>query len=180
MLKNITRRQTGTPLPAQAHGAASAPRRALARSKKLPLLSADPEQISLYLMAHLGWRRREIFVVLFLDAQSRLIGASDLFRGGRYTCKTNIAEIVRAAYRNEAHEIIVAHNHPMGGATPSDPDVRLTRRLRLALFVAGVPLRDHIIVAHGEKAYSMADKGPWHAPLEEYAALIRWDFKAAP
>jgi len=128
-------------------------------------------QISEYLHARLAWRGKEIFAVVFLDTKSRIIWGGDMFRGGRDSVTVSVAEIARAAYRHGAHSVIVSHNHPTGDPTPSVRDIRLTRRLRLVMALAGVPLLDHIIVSTNA-VHSMAQLGPWDAPLEEFAALL--------
>lgn len=52
--------------------------------------------------------------------------------------------------------MIVVHNHPSGDPSPSDADVRLTRRLAEAAKLLQIPLLDHLIVgqpANGSPGY---------------------------
>lgn len=128
-------------------------------------------QISAHLILRLGKRPKEVFAVVFLDRNSKIIRVLNMFFGGRDLVSVSIAEIARAAYRYGAHSIIVSHNHPMGDPRPSALDVSLTRRLHLVMAVAGVPLRDHIIVTATE-AHSMAAQGPWDVPLDDFLALL--------
>jgi DNA repair protein RadC len=41
----------------------------------------------------------------------------------------------------------VVHNHPSGDPTPSDDDIRLTRRLTEAGKILGIRLLDHVVVS---------------------------------
>jgi DNA repair protein RadC len=134
------------------------------------------EQISAHLILRLGKRPKEVFAVVFLDRNSKIIRVLNMFFGGRDLVRVSVAEIARAAYRYGAHSIIVSHNHPMGDPRPSAQDISLTRRLHLLMAVAGVPLRDHIIVTASE-SHSMAAQGPWDVPLEDFVALLEPDSK---
>lgn len=133
-------------------------------------------QISAHLIIRLGKRPKEVFAVVFLDRNSKIIRVLNMFFGGRDLVSVSVAEIARAAYRYGAHSIIVSHNHPMGDPRPSALDVSFTRRLHLVMAVAGVPLRDHIIVTATE-AHSMATQGTWEVPLEDFVALLEPDSK---
>lgn len=123
------------------------------------------------LWAEMSSCRRELFVVFFLDAESTVFRSEILFRGSKERVMVSMTGVARTAMRHGAHSICVAHNHPIGGAEPSAEDVRFTRRLRVVMTVVGIPLVDHIIVARSG-VYSMAEQGPWEAPLEELAVLI--------
>jgi DNA repair protein RadC len=57
-----------------------------------------------------------------------------------------------------ASAIIVAHNHPAGGLTPSREDIQITKRLKDAGKTLGIKLLDHIIFNH-KGYYSFLDKG---------------------
>lgn len=153
----------------------------MTRASKPSLHSAWPAahvapfgQISAHLILRLGKRPKEVFAVVFLDRNSKIIRVLNMFFGGRDLVSVSVAEIARAAYHYGAHSIIVSHNHPMGDPKPSALDISLTRRLHLVMAVAGVPLRDHIIVTATE-AHSMAAQGPWDAPLEDFLALLEPD-----
>lgn len=138
----------------------------LARGKAL-----NKSAITERLRPQLGALRHEAFAVAFLDAQGAVIRTDLMFHGDAETVFVNVSEIARAALRNGARSILVAHNHPLRDATPSPQDVRFTRRLLLVATVAGITLVDHLIFA-GEDVHSMADQGPWEAPLEDLAELL--------
>jgi DNA repair protein RadC len=55
--------------------------------------------------------------------------------------------VFRPLIRMAAAAAVVVHNHPSGAVDPSDADLELTRRLRAAGDVIGIPIVDHVIVA---------------------------------
>ena len=110
--------------------------------------SVQPVAVRKYLSAKLADFEHEVFAVLFLDTQHRLIEYSELFRG-MYP-----RELVKEALqlRLNAAAVIVSHNHPSGA------DKVLTQRLREALALVDVRTLDHIIVAGGS-TISFAERG---------------------
>lgn len=103
-------------------------------------------------------RERELFVALFLDSQNRLIACEELFRGTLAQTSVSPREVVKAALRLNATEVILAHNHPSGVAEPSRADELLTAALKQALALVDVRTVDHFVVA-GTTAVSFAERG---------------------
>ncbi|MBM3315226.1 hypothetical protein FJY71_05210, partial [candidate division WOR-3 bacterium] len=97
--------------------------------------------------------KRECFWVLYLDSRGRLVGRRSVSEGSLDTTLAHPREVFDPAIRAAAASVIVVHNHPSGDPTPSDDDVRLTRRLVEAGKVLGIRLLDHVIIA-GERHYS--------------------------
>jgi DNA repair protein RadC len=64
---------------------------------------------------------------------------------------------VRALHLNAAN-VMLAHNHPSGDATPSAADTVLTRQLKSALALIDVTVLDHFIVTRNA-VVSMAEQG---------------------
>ena len=114
--------------------------------------SVQPVAVRKYLSAKLADFEHEVFAVLFLDTQHRLIEYSELFRG-MYP-----RELVKEALRLNAEAVIVSHNHPSGNPEPSRADEVLTQRLKEALALVDVRTLDHIIVA-GSSITSFAERG---------------------
>lgn len=100
----------------------------------------------------------EVFTVMFLDNQKRLIEAVDMFRGTVSQTSVYPREVVREAMQRNASAVILAHNHPSGDTTPSRADESLTRELKAALAMVDVRVLDHIITGGGRCA-SMAEMG---------------------
>jgi DNA repair protein RadC len=90
---------------------------------------------------------KESFWTLWLDARNRMIGREKVSVGCLDTTLAHPREVFNKAIRASAAAIIVVHNHPTGEPTPSDDDVRLTRRLAEAGKIIGIRLLDHIIIA---------------------------------
>jgi DNA repair protein RadC len=100
----------------------------------------------------------EVFVGLYLDAQNRVIGDEELFRGTLTQTSVYPREVVKRALACNAAGIILAHNHPSGVAEPSHADEALTRALRQALALVDVRVLDHFVIA-GNAAVSFAERG---------------------
>jgi len=117
-----------------------------------------PGAVRDYLRLTLGSRPREAFLCLFLDAQHRVTGIEELFRGTLSQTSVYPREVVKAALAANAAAVIFAHNHPSGVAQPSQADELLTRQLKEALALVDVRVLDHFIVA-GNQALSFAERG---------------------
>jgi DNA repair protein RadC len=133
-------------------------RRAMAEKLKEREVFSSPEAVKHYLQLHLARKQHEVFAVLFLDSQNRLIEMEELFRGTLTQTSVYPREVVKHALRCEAAAVVLAHNHPSGTVQPSRADEALTQTLKAALALVDVRVLDHVIVAQGE-ALSMAEKG---------------------
>lgn len=132
-------------------------RRALAETLRRTDALTTPAAVRDYLRLALAGREHEVFVVLFLDAQHRVLGVEELFRGTLTQTSVYPREVVKAALRANAAAVIFAHNHPSGVAQPSRADELLTRQLRDALTLVEVRVLDHFIVA-GTHTLSFAER----------------------
>jgi DNA repair protein RadC len=133
-------------------------RRALAQPlRERPVFDA-PQKVKEYVALHLGARLQEVFAVLFLDGQHRLIELEVLFQGTLTQTSVYPREVVRHAMRHNAGAVILAHNHPSGVAEPSRADEQLTQTLKNALQLVDVRVLDHLVVGQG-KVVSFAERG---------------------
>ena len=133
-------------------------RRALAQQLKARPVFSDPQAVRDYLQLHLAAKGHEVFAVLFLDVQNRLLAMDELFRGTLTQTSVYPREVVLRALHHQACAVVLAHNHPSGSVQPSRADEALTHTLKTTLALVDVRVLDHIIVAPGE-ALSMAEKG---------------------
>ena len=133
-------------------------RRALAQQLQDKPLFSTPQAVRDYLQLQLGSRPHEIFAVLFLDAQHRLIALEVLFRGTLTQTSVYPREVVVRALALQAGSVVLAHNHPSGEARPSRADEALTQTLKAALALVDVRVLDHFIVT-STQAVSMAELG---------------------
>lgn len=111
-----------------------------------------------YLRLHFAQLLHEVFVVVFLDAQNRVLACEEAFRGTLTQTSVYPREIVRAALWHGAAACLLAHNHPSGAAEPSRADELLTRTLRDALALIDVRVVDHLVFAAG-RFVSFAERG---------------------
>mgnify|MGYP001615679907 FL=1 len=119
---------------------------------------SSPAAVRDYLRLTFAGREHEVFVVLYLDAQHRIIGTDELFRGTLTQTSVYPREVVKAALRSNAAAVIFAHNHPSGVAEPSQADELLTRTLKGALALVDIKVLDHFIVA-GNRTLSFSERG---------------------
>ena len=133
-------------------------RRAIAEQLKERAAFDTPDAVKHYLQLHLGSKKHEVFAVLFLDAQHRLLALEELFRGTLSQTSVYPREVVLRALHHHAAAVVLAHNHPSGAAEPSRADEALTQALKAALALVDVRVLDHVIVGTGQ-ALSMAERG---------------------
>lgn len=118
----------------------------------------SPSLVGDWLALRAAGLQREVFTVVFLDSQHRLIEAQDMFHGTLTQTSVYPREVLAEALRLHAAAVILSHNHPSGIPTPSRADEMLTQTLKQALALVDVRVLDHIIVAGGQ-ARSMAELG---------------------
>jgi len=133
-------------------------RRAMAEQLSQRTVLDAPEAVRQYVQMHIGTRPHEVFAVLFLDAQHRLIVLEELFRGTLTQTSVYPREVVLRALHHHAAAVVLAHNHPSGSIEPSRADDALTQTLRAALSLVDVRVLDHVIVGVG-RSFSMAEQG---------------------
>jgi DNA repair protein RadC len=143
---------------AQLKAAMELARRALKEEISARDALSSPRAVRDYLRLALAGREQEVFVVLLLDAQHRVIATEELFRGTLTQTSVYPREVVKCALKHNAAAVIFAHNHPSGVAEPSHADEILTRSLKTALALVDIQVLDHFIVA-GSRTMSFAERG---------------------
>ncbi|SMF46537.1 RadC family protein [Pseudogulbenkiania subflava] len=133
-------------------------RRALAEEMKLADALSSPQAVRDFLRLTIGLRDVEVFVVIFLTAQNRVLAVEEVFSGTLSETRVYPREVVRRALAHNAAGVIVAHNHPSGVAEPSSADRALTDTLKAALQLVDVRLLDHFVIT-GSHAESFAERG---------------------
>lgn len=119
---------------------------------------SSPAQAKDLVSLRLGHLQHEVFAVVFLDAQHRIIEVRDMFQGTLTQTAVYPREVVKAALQLNAAAVLLAHNHPSGVNEPSRADEYLTQALKSALALVDVRVLDHLVVAGGQVA-SMAERG---------------------
>lgn len=133
-------------------------RRALSEQLQQYDILSSPQQVRDFLVLKLSALTREVFVVMFLDAQNRLNATEEMFSGTLTQTSVYPREVVKRALYHNAASVIFAHNHPSGVAQQSSADELLTAQLKQALALIDVRVLDHFIVA-GNQTLSFAERG---------------------
>ncbi len=124
-------------------------RRALAQQLKTRQVFDTPDTVKHYVQLQLAARPYEVFAVLFLDTQNRLLAFEELFRGSLTQASVYPREVVVRGLHLQASAVVLAHNHPSGSVEPSRADESLTQTLKAALALVDIRVLDHVIVAPG-------------------------------
>ena len=119
---------------------------------------SSPSLVRDFLRMTLEGRAYEVFIVVFLDAQNRVIATEEMFRGTLTQTSVYPREVVKRSLFHNAAAVIFAHNHPSGVAEPSRSDEALTLALKQALALVDVKVLDHFVVA-GNTTTSFAERG---------------------
>ncbi|MCH8181224.1 MAG: DNA repair protein RadC [Proteobacteria bacterium] len=133
-------------------------RRGLSGQLRTQPVFSSPQRVKDYLQMRLGALPHEVFAVLFLDAQQRLIACEELFRGTLTQTSVYPREVVKRALALNAAALILSHNHPSGVLEPSRADELLTQTLKSSLQLVDVRVLDHVVVSAGG-ALSFAERG---------------------
>jgi DNA repair protein RadC len=141
------------PLQAQRLVAALALARRLVGERLRPgTLFANPQQIFNHFHGALRDRKREIFLVVLLDARHRILREEVVSEGSLTTSIVHPREVFLPAVRESAGAVVLVHNHPSGDPCPSEEDIAVTRRLVHASELLGIRVLDHVIVGDGRYA----------------------------
>ena len=119
---------------------------------------SSTQDVKDYLRLEIGMLEHEVFCVVFLDAQHRVIELRQMFRGTATQTAVYPREVVKEALQLNSSAVILAHNHPSGAAEPSRADEHLTQTLKSALLMIDVRVLDHLIVT-ASTVLSMAERG---------------------
>jgi len=134
-------------------------RRALGEEMRERDLLSSPGAVRDWLRLKLAALPYEVFMVILLDAQNRLIHSEELFRGTLDQTSVYPREVVKLALARNAAAAVFAHNHPSGCAEPSRADELLTNSLKQALALVDVRVLDHFIVAGNARPLSFTERG---------------------
>jgi DNA repair protein RadC len=111
-----------------------------------------------YLYQTMCGLKKEVFKVLFLNKQNKLLAIEDLFSGTIDASAVFPRGVVEAAIKYQATGLIFVHNHPSGNPSPSQEDRAITRDLIFAVRTIQVKVLDHIIIGDNCR-FSFAAEG---------------------
>ena len=133
-------------------------RRVLSHRVRRGATLSSPQAVKDHLRLQIGLLEHEVFTVIFLDSQHRLLALREMFRGTVTQTSVYPREVVKEALALNAAAVILAHNHPSGMAEPSRADEFITQTLKTALALVDVRVLDHFVVA-GADVVSFAERG---------------------
>jgi DNA repair protein RadC len=133
-------------------------RRALAQQLQEKPVLETPAAMLDFVRLQIGSKPYEVFAVLFLDVQQRLIACEELFRGTLTHTSVYPREVALRALQLQASSVVLAHNHPSGQVQPSHADQSLTAKLKAGLGLLDIRVIDHVIVSPSA-ALSMLEEG---------------------
>ncbi len=128
----------------------------LAREAVVKQKIDSPELIYELVGTEMQGLRLEVLKVILLDTRYNLLRVEPISSGSLNESIAHPREVFRPALVYSAYAVAVVHNHPSGDPSPSDADIRLTRRLAEAAGILQIKLLDHVIIGApntGKKAY---------------------------
>lgn len=120
---------------------------------------ASPADVGRQMGPVLGHLDREHFCALMLNTRGQVVANATVSIGSLNASLVHPRELFRDAVRHSAASMILVHNHPSGDVTPSEEDIRLTRRLTKCGDLMGIQIVDHVIVSRGHRFLSMKEQG---------------------
>lgn len=106
----------------------------------------SPHDVKRVLAAHASSEIEQFFVIT-LDTKKNIINKHLLTQGTLDHVGIHARDVFRHALTDNAHTIILAHNHPSGNPQPSQEDIDITKRMIEIGTLHGIPVLDHVIVA---------------------------------
>lgn len=97
------------------------------------------------LISHFADRKQEHFLCVSINGANEVIATRVISVGLVNKAQVHPREVFADPITDRATAIIIAHNHPAGGLTPSKEDLEITRQLKAAGETLGIRLLDHII-----------------------------------
>ncbi|CAI8707249.1 DNA repair protein RadC [Pseudomonas sp. IT-P171] len=111
-----------------------------------------------HLQTLLQFHEYEVFALLLLDTEHRVIGFKELFKGALEVACVSPREVVKIALEHNAAAVILVHNHPSSAPELSQANHAMTTTLKHALNMIGTQILDHVLVGY-EGCVSLAERG---------------------
>jgi DNA repair protein RadC len=135
-------------------------RRALSAPRVRPAPLRAPAEVFERFRYLLSDSAVEVFVAVLLDVKHRPVREERVSSGILDGSLIHPREVFAAAVRERAAAVILVHNHPSGDPAPSTEDREVTRRLRSAGGIVGIPVLDHVIIGDGA-FFSFREEAGW-------------------
>ena len=115
-----------------------------------------PQDVANMFMEELKHEKQEKLKLLLLNTKNEVIKNIEIKTGSSSEIIVQPAEILKEVIKEELSKFILIHNHPSGDATPSDADIKFTKKLDESAKLLGVNLLDHIVI--GKDCYKSIRK----------------------
>jgi DNA repair protein RadC len=125
-------------------------------------LTIDSAEAIADLCSEMRFLDREWLRVVLLNAKQQLIKVTIVSQGSVNESLAHLREVFKPAIIHSAYSFILVHNHPSGDPSPSEADLRLTRRILEASRIMLLQLVDHVIIgapAPGRSSYFSFNEG---------------------
>ena len=113
-------------------------------------LVSDIGDIGAYFMPKFIGRTVETMMLASIDNKGKIVCCSIIAEGDSTRASVSKRKIMEEAIRVGATRVVLAHNHPMGFAVPSDEDIDMTEKVYALLRTVGIELIDHIIFSQDD------------------------------
>ena len=132
-------------------------RRLLQESLEMPTIKSSNDAFQL-LSPMMGDLPHEEFWIVMLNRANKIITRYNVSKGGLTGTVIDVRLILKKALEVYAASMIISHNHPSGNLSPSDADIKITKKIKEAGQIMDIPVLDHIIVTDNGY-FSFADEG---------------------
>ena len=106
----------------------------------------SPSIAANYVLSEMSVLEQEHFRIMTLNTKKEINFIREISKGTINMTIVHAREVFRAAISDNAHSIILLHNHPTGDPSPSKEDIGLTKNLIEASKIIGIDILDHIII----------------------------------
>jgi DNA repair protein RadC len=133
-------------------------RRLMATAPQDKVRVTSPADAANLLMSEMMFLEQEHLRTILLDTRNRVLNTPTVYIGSLNTSVVRVGELFRAAIRENAAAMIVAHNHPSGDPAPSPEDIQVTRQIVEAGKLLNVDVLDHIVIGR-QRYVSLKERG---------------------
>ena len=102
---------------------------------------------------------QEVIRCILLNKRRGVLATPLITMGTLSSCSVDPREVFKEAIRINAHSLIMAHQHPSGDPSPSQPDIITTKRVKDAGQILGITVIDHVIIGKEGRYFSFFDGG---------------------
>jgi DNA repair protein RadC len=133
-------------------------RRLMAAAPEERARVSSPGDAANLLMSEMTFLEQEQLRLILLDTRNHVLSTPTIYVGSLNTSVLRVGELFKAAIRENAAALIVAHNHPSGDPAPSPEDVNVTRQLVQAGKLLDIEVLDHIVIGR-QRFVSLKERG---------------------